>query len=293
MGPWTYMGIGPSSHDDWGHPAILSMMKLGLPKALLLPALLLALAGCKPGDDAAQTSKANGDTLSAPEPVRFGARQEPQFSPEARSLMAKAVGGSIASAPAYAPEGQADRWSRYFDGSGARASMGAPAVDSPKVADMMRRQGVSDRIVNTVMEESRSQGADPLLVFSVMKQESQFNTRAHSPAGARGLMQVMPGTGRGLGVRNPAQLYNPEVNIQAGVRYLKGMFDQFSNVSMSQLSNINPFADNSVKAAIAAYNAGPNAVERHQGVPPYRETRAYVVKVLSNYADYRRQLNSI
>ncbi|MFA6028451.1 MAG: lytic transglycosylase domain-containing protein [Elusimicrobiota bacterium] len=268
-------------------------MKLGLPKALLLPALLVALSGCKPGDDDAQASKANGDTLSAPEPVRFGTKAQPGFSLETQELLAKRLGGSFALGPAEAPEGQANRWSGYFDGTGAHASMGAPAVDDAKIRAMMSRHGVSNRIVDTVISESKEQGADPLLVLSVMKKESEFNERARSPHGARGLMQVMPGTGRGLGVRNASQLYNPEVNIQAGVRYLKQMFDKFSDVSMAQLSTVNPFADNGVKAAIAAYNAGPGAVEKYQGVPPYRETRKYVQKVAEYYDYFRQQLNYI
>lgn len=270
-------------------------MKPGLLRtALLLPALLLALSGCKPeesGDKAAQGGFDTADPKNLPEPARFGARQEARFSPEAWDLVEKARGAGGA---AYAdPAAEANRWNGFFDGSADAPAFGGGAAEGSKIGAMMNRQGVSRGIVDTVLSESKSQGADPLLVFSVIKQESQFDPRAHSPVGARGLMQVMPDTGRGLGVRNPSNLYDPKTNIRAGVRYLKGMFDEFSSVSMTQLAAINPFADNGVKAAIAAYNAGPGAVQKYQGVPPFRETRDYVVKVLNNYADYRRRLNSV
>ena len=270
-------------------------MKPGfLRTTLLLPALLLALSVCKPEESSDNAQEGGFDTTAPknrPEPARFGARQEARFSPEAWDLVEKARGAGGA---AYAdPAAEANRWNGFFDGSASASAFGGGGADVSKIGAMMNRQGVSSSIVDTVLSESRSQGADPLLVLSVMKQESQFDPRAHSPVGARGLMQVMPDTGRDLGVRNPANLYDPKTNIRAGVRYLKGMFDEFSSVSMSQLATVNPFADNGVKAAIAAYNAGPGAVKKHQGVPPFRETRDYVVKVLNNYADYRRRLNSV
>ena len=264
--------------------------------SLLLPMLLLGLCGCNPegaGEDASQGGFDASDPKNRPEPARFGRRQEARLFPEARAQIERARSESSAGGGASDPAAAANRWNSFFDGSGSLASFGGGSADDSRIGAMMSRQGVSERIVGTVLSESRSQGADPLLVFSVMKQESDFNPGAHSPAGARGLMQVMPATGRGLGVSNPARLYDPGVNVQAGVRYLKGMFDQFSRVSMSQLATVNPFADNGVKAAIAAYNAGPGAVRKYDGVPPYRETRDYVVKVLSNYSDYRRQLKSI
>ncbi len=272
-------------------------MKPGLLRTtLLLPALLLALSGCKPEGSSDNSPEGGFDTTdpeNRPEPARFGARQEARFSPEAWSLVKKARDAGAGGAAYADPAAEANRWNGFFDGSASASSFGGGAADGSKIGAMMNRQGVPSGIVNTVLSESRSQGADPLLVLSVMKQESQFDPGAHSPAGARGLMQVMPDTGRGLGVRNPANLYDPKTNIRAGVRYLKGMFDEFSSVSMTQLATVNPFADNGVKAAIAAYNAGPGAVKKHQGVPPFRETRDYVVKVLNNYAEYRRRLNSV
>ena len=95
------------------------------------------------------------------------------------------------------------------------------------------------------------------------------------------------------GVRNANDLYNPLVNIRAGIKYLKQLWDRFTDFSWSQLASFNPFNVQQVKMAVAAYNAGPGAVSRYGTVPPYRETRDYVVKVLRNYVEFRRALPSL
>lgn len=110
---------------------------------------------------------------------------------------------------------------------------------------------------------------DPDLVRSVIKQESAYNPNARSSAGAIGYMQLMPATAQGLGVdpKNPLQ------NIKGGVNYLKQNLDKFGNIDL----------------ALAAYNAGPGAVLKYGGVPPYRETQGYVKKVSSNYRGLKKQ----
>lgn len=106
---------------------------------------------------------------------------------------------------------------------------------------------------------------DPRLVQAVMQAESGYNAKALSTKGAIGLMQLMPATARELSVADP---WDPEQNVRGGVTYLKRMLDLFSQ---------------DLDFALAAYNAGPNAVLEHAGVPPYPETRAYVEKVRCLY----------
>ena len=113
-----------------------------------------------------------------------------------------------------------------------------------------------------IYASARRHGLNPTLVAAVVRTESSFDPRAVSRKGARGLMQLMPATGRRLGVA-PAELYEPEKNLEAGSRYLRQLLDRFGELEL----------------ALAAYNAGEGAVERHGGVPPYRETVEYVKKV--------------
>ena len=127
------------------------------------------------------------------------------------------------------------------------------------------RAAVPPRFSAIVQEASRAHGVDARLIAAVVGQESAWNPAAVSPVGARGLMQLMPATGRYLGVRD---FFNPRENIFAGTRYLRTLLDTF---------------DGDLELVLAAYNAGPGAVATHRGIPPYRETRNYVAKVKSSY----------
>ena len=108
---------------------------------------------------------------------------------------------------------------------------------------------------------SEAHGVDPNLVRALIQVESGYRARARSPKGAMGLMQLMPSTAREYKVRNP---YDPKANVAAGVKHLKGLIDRWG-----------------VELALAAYNAGEGAVKKFNGIPPYRETRNYVSKILS------------
>jgi soluble lytic murein transglycosylase-like protein len=116
---------------------------------------------------------------------------------------------------------------------------------------------------------AKKHGIDPALLAGLVKQESGFNPNAGSPAGARGLTQLMPGTAAGLGVTN---VLDPVQNLDGGAKYLRQQLDAFGG---------------DVTRALAAYNAGPGAVQRYGGVPPYAETQNYVRIVQANAAQYR------
>lgn len=113
----------------------------------------------------------------------------------------------------------------------------------------------------------RKHGVDKRLVMAVIDVESGFNAGAVSTAGAQGMMQIMPETGRDLDLENP---FDPKENIDAGIRYLKYLLDTFPDR----------------KLAVAAYNAGPNAVKKYGGIPPYEETQNYVQKVWARLQHY-------
>jgi soluble lytic murein transglycosylase-like protein len=113
---------------------------------------------------------------------------------------------------------------------------------------------------------------DSFLLAAVVEAESGFNPRAVSPRGARGLMQLMPETAAHYGAN---EVSDPAANVRAGARYLRELLEQY---------------DHDLELALAAYNAGPGNVARYRGVPPFRETRRYVARVLGSYVALHREL---
>ncbi len=119
-----------------------------------------------------------------------------------------------------------------------------------------------------VSDASQGSGVPAGLVRAVLMAESAGNPSAISVAGAQGLMQLMPGTSAGCGIANP---FDPTQNVHCGAGYLRSLLHRYRN---------------NITLAVAAYNAGPGAVDRYHGVPPYPETRAYVERVLDAYRNY-------
>ncbi len=127
------------------------------------------------------------------------------------------------------------------------------------------RNAPKAQILAMIDKVAKKHGVDQKLVRALVRQESGFNPNATSHCGAQGLMQLMPATAKGLGVTDA---YNPVQNVEGGVKYLKGLLNKYNG---------------NVILALAAYNAGPGAVDKYGNVPPYKETQNYVKSILANY----------
>lgn len=136
---------------------------------------------------------------------------------------------------------------------------------SPSDAFLLARRDAATAFDETIRRHAERERVDPRLVKSVMLVESNFNPKALSPKGARGLMQLMPGTARRYGVQNS---WDPHENIRGGTAYLSDLLGMF---------------DGDIVRTLAAYNAGEGAVQRYRGVPPYAETREYVRRAMLVY----------
>ena len=167
---------------------------------------------------------------------------------------------------------------KYEDAQGVIHLTNVPTESGVKYVLIMREKRILlDRKLGDNMSQyddliiraSEKHKIEPALIKAIIKAESNFNHRAVSPKGARGLMQLMPATASSLQVQDS---FHPENNIEGGVRYFRYLLNYFNG---------------NLPLALAAYNAGENAVIRYRGVPPYRETQVYVQRVLSYLDKFR------
>lgn len=151
-------------------------------------------------------------------------------------------------------------------GDGFELMIEGPRAASPEGGSTQAAQGAARQHAPRIERAARASGVEAALLHAVIRAESAYNARAVSPKGAAGLMQLMPDTARRYGVTDR---FDPDQNVLAGAYYLRDLLAMF---------------DGRVELALAAYNAGEGAVQKHGGrIPPYGETRRYVPRVLHNY----------
>lgn len=144
------------------------------------------------------------------------------------------------------------------------ANMMQRAMNETTSSNTNAASSTLDDVQKMIDSISQRHGMDPKLISSVVSAESAYNPMAVSKVGAKGLMQLMPGTAQMLGVNDP---YDAEQNLDGGTRYLKQMINRYHDVP----------------TALAAYNAGPGNVDKYGGIPPFQETQNYVKTIMSRY----------
>jgi len=269
--------------------------------APLLSGLMSALGGGAPQDPLAQLQQeiqrlqqqmqqGAGQGSTSPEAMLQQLQQlmaqlaqmqggQPGGGPSSGGFPATGGAASMGGAPSACPIGTPSPFSGGPSAAGT-GSPGAPAASPANNSPMAGNSSTplagdgSKQYDALIQQAAQKYGLDPNLLKSVIKQESGFKADAKSPAGAMGLMQLMPGTAKELGVSNPM---DPAQSIEGGAKYLAKQLKTFGG---------------DVKKALAAYNAGPGNVKKYGGVPPFAETQKYVSNILSDYQNRTAQARS-
>jgi soluble lytic murein transglycosylase-like protein len=243
-------------------------------RVFFLAGVVCALASCveSAGQITSYTDERGRRVYINAPPKPVVAPSAPTAQPAKRSVLVKRdpKTGRMVPIPASAGKREAPATPAAPPATSTRPAVAtaAPAAGSATAPEAAAAATVPARAssLDTLIEETaREASVDANLVRAIIKAESNFNPFAISSKGARGLMQLMPQTANALGVRN---VYDPGQNVAGGVRYLRQLLDNFGG---------------QLFLSLAAYNAGPAAVERHGGIPPYRETWEYVNKVTALY----------
>jgi len=202
-----------------------------------------------------------------------------QHTPSRHALASVAASGTSANDPSNPPRDGLVEGSVHFLNKALRPESEPQADDvfhqeMRRINVAIRREFFTNAVPfgDIIHAKAQKYDVDPALLAAVVETESSFRSHARSQVGARGLMQLMPRTGRWMGARN---LYNADQNVDAGAKYLKYLNARF---------------DGNLTKTIAAYNAGEGNVRRYNGVPPFRETRSYVKRVMSRYEKRKREL---
>ncbi|MCX5785868.1 MAG: lytic transglycosylase domain-containing protein [Elusimicrobia bacterium] len=176
------------------------------------------------------------------------------------------------------PDAEHDAGAELFNPFNERLSKSAQPAQSQKIP-----------YFEMAKKEAAAQDVDINLILAVIQKESSFDPKAYNPSGAVGLMQVLPSTARCLGLKNAKTLWEPEVNIKYGVKYLKTLWSEFGADDTLSLAQCHPggagFAN-----TLAAYNAGPGNVRKYHGVPPFKETKRYVALVTEYFNKFKQLL---
>jgi soluble lytic murein transglycosylase-like protein len=188
----------------------------------------------------------------------------------ARQVSSGGVITSAGGASAGAPSTGATDFASALQAATSSDAASGTAAGSEIAGSAGAGSGGESEYESLIAQAAARNGVDPAILHGLIEQESGFNPSATSSAGAAGLTQLMPGTASSLGVANPL---DPAESIEGGARYLGQLMGQFGG---------------NAEDALAAYNAGPGAVQQYGGVPPYSETQSYVAKVLANAESFRQ-----